>query len=330
MQPSRVERAPRIPIVLCIDVEPDPRVLPQTDAPPWVGFEETDLYFGAVRLRWLALTGAPPHLCWFLRMDPQIAACYEASDFAVRCYPVNLSELTRHGDELGLHVHGSRFDAGRAAFVVDNGNAAWMEHCVRSSLEAYREAFDSPCRSFRFGDGWTSQAAFDLLEELGVLYELTAEPGAPARPCLVPGEALFTGALPGWAGIPTRPYRPARGDYRTPDPARRDGLWIIPMSSGNGVNASQETTPDRPVRTLNLTLEPDIFRAIAERILTTEQRPYLGLMVRSEAILDAMHRRRIDENLEMLATHRLANRFRLSRPDEALALLGLNEASPGR
>jgi hypothetical protein len=322
----------RIPIVLCVDVEPDPRVLTRTGAPPWQGFEATVGFLSSLRPFWQKLTSAPVHFSWFLRLDPQVAECYGGADYPVRHYPTLIAEIARAGDEIGLHVHPHRWDEAGDAFCVDHGNVAWVEHCIRFGLTAYRNAFRKPCRSFRFGDGFSSQESMRLLDDSGVRYELTAEPGAPARPCLVPGEAPYTGELPGWIGIPTRPSRPSRADYRVPDDGGATRMWVIPMSSGNGVDDSMVPTAELPVRTLNLTIAPDLFAAIAARILASSPRPYLGLMMRTDSALDDATRTRVAGNLDVLASHAWAPRFQFSRPGELMAVLGVGDrwlASPG-
>ena len=58
-----------IPLIFCVDVEPDPRLV-NYDAPePWIGYEITQRYLRELRPRIEAATGAPVHYSWFLRID---------------------------------------------------------------------------------------------------------------------------------------------------------------------------------------------------------------------------------------------------------------------
>jgi hypothetical protein len=60
-------------VVLCIDVEPDPRLVSRQAPEPWRGYEATQRPMEDWRARFGDATGAPVHFAWFLRMDPQIA-----------------------------------------------------------------------------------------------------------------------------------------------------------------------------------------------------------------------------------------------------------------
>lgn len=59
-------------VVLCIDVEPDPRAFDPDDPPAWEGFERFVERFPAVRARLEEASGASAAFTWFLRMDPQV------------------------------------------------------------------------------------------------------------------------------------------------------------------------------------------------------------------------------------------------------------------
>src|SRR5438552_4093078 len=57
---DRVPRRPETPIVLCIDVEPDPLVFDPADPPPWLGFERLLQRLPALRRRLSEATGRAP------------------------------------------------------------------------------------------------------------------------------------------------------------------------------------------------------------------------------------------------------------------------------
>jgi peptidoglycan/xylan/chitin deacetylase (PgdA/CDA1 family) len=248
-------------------------------------------------------------------MDPQVERCYGDAAWIARASGNAIEALARQGDEIGLHAHMYRWDEPTEAWIVDHGDPDWVAHCLDVSFEAFRRSLGRRCASFRFGDGWCSSAALARLEAAGARWDLTGEPESQPRPSLVPGEAA-TGSLPGWVGIPRAPYRPSCEDFRRPDPRRRSGIWEIPLTAGTGSDASA------PWRTLNLTLEPEIFQAVVERVIDGAARPYLGFMVRSDdACGDA--REVVLANLAFVASHPQARRFRFSTPEEAMRRLGV-------
>lgn len=165
----------QLPIVLSIDVEPDDRTV--RHPVDWRGFEESFELFQGLRKQLEARTGNPVHFSWFVRMDPQIETVYGDCSWAARRYRALFDMIEGHGDELGLHVHSWRWSEADADWVAEYGDQQWVETCVRKSAAAFHESFKRPCRSFRFGDHWMSEATIQLLEELGIRYDLTLEPG---------------------------------------------------------------------------------------------------------------------------------------------------------
>jgi hypothetical protein len=218
-----------IPILLCIDVEPDERSPGPDDRAEWAGFEETCRLLNRFRWRLAAAAGRPVNFGWFFRMDPQIAHVYGAASWPALRYRRLIDELGAAGDELGLHVHPWRWEAGSRRWIEDFADQAWVEHCVRSAFEAFAESMGTPCRAFRFGDRWMSDAALGLLEALGARVDLTPEPGqnvaGPPEP--------FLGRFPDYTGVPRRPYRPARSDFTRAGVKDARDLWVIPLSAGS-------------------------------------------------------------------------------------------------
>jgi hypothetical protein len=59
-----------LPIVLCIDIEPDRRMVARRRAEPLLGLEKLMTLLPGLRDRVAALTGVAPSFTWVLRMDP--------------------------------------------------------------------------------------------------------------------------------------------------------------------------------------------------------------------------------------------------------------------
>src|SRR2546425_4997123 len=100
----------KIPIIICIDVEPDEREIDSTAAIDWAGFERVFEFFSVFRSRLEKETQAPAHFSWFMRMDPQIEHTYGLSWWVAERYREAIAQLERAGDEIGLHTHGWRWN----------------------------------------------------------------------------------------------------------------------------------------------------------------------------------------------------------------------------
>lgn len=219
----------RIPVLMCIDVEPDERLIDPNVRKAWRGFEITYEFFSELRLRLQAATGSPVHFCWFLRMDPQIARTYGSASWAVTRYPLLIEELKRAGDALGSHTHAWRWNDASNEWILDLADQEWVDQCVRMGLRSFNESLNESCLYFRFGDRWMSNATFDLVEKLGVRFDMTLEPGQEGGQLEEPS----TGSLLDYGHVPQYPYRPSRREFRIPGSVFKRRLWAIPLSAGS-------------------------------------------------------------------------------------------------
>jgi hypothetical protein len=321
----------KIPVIICLDVEPDEREINSALSKDWDGFEESFEYFSNLRPRLEAATGARASFSWFFRMDPQIEHVYGLSWWVARRYGESIKRLKLAGDEIGLHTHAWRWDAGALRWVVDHGDQSWINHCVHTSFEAYRSAFGRHCLSFRFGDRWMNNETMALLESLGVKFDLTVEPGKTARRSLHPKES-HTGSLPDYMATPRWPYKPSRQDFRKHSPARGRGLWAIPLSTQKvlGRFAALKRAAmavgmfQRRYEAcqLNLCLDGAIFRLMVNRLLEHPCKTYLAPVARTDIGLRSRARANLEQNVNFLLSHPLVNHFRFVRPAEAVKLLG--------
>jgi peptidoglycan/xylan/chitin deacetylase (PgdA/CDA1 family) len=320
----------KIPVVICIDVEPEDRETGRGSVSDWAGVDETIEFFSALRPRLELATGAPARFCWFFRMDPQVEHTYGVTSWGVERYRAHIRKLEAAGDELGLHTHAWRWDATTQRWVIDHGDQAWVEHCVRTSIDTYRKVFGRACRSFRFGDRWMNNDTIALLESSGIEFDLTLEPGRHVSPDL---EEVHTGTLPDYRDVPTWPYRPAQHEFRRRGRRSARDLWVIPLSTGRfwpsrfaplergaralGINLHRrhETTP------LFLNLERPRFELMVNSLLAVWTKPFLAPVLRSDAAGKVKCKANMRDNVEFLLTHPLASRFRFVRPHEAIELL---------
>jgi len=210
-------------MLLCFDVEPDPRVLDKPD--DWLGFEETFRFVQEARPALAQATGADPHFVWSLRMDPQIERTYGTPTWVAQRYPDQLAALQEAGDELALHIHPWRWDES-IGWVSDFVDTDWARVCVEMAFRAYAEAFGRDCRTTAFGDRWLTRENLAVAVSLGSRYDMTPEPGH--RPTPTPNPQL--GILPDYTNTPRTPYRPSPDDPTRPG-GGSDAPVIFPITT---------------------------------------------------------------------------------------------------
>ncbi len=265
-------------------------------------------------------------------MDPQVAEVYGEAAWSVRRYAAELHELARQGDEFGLHTHAYRCEG--ASWLNDHGNPSWIDHCLTTSFAAFEAVVRRPCRIFRMGDRFMSQATMAYLERSGVQFDLTVEPGMPPVPALDPSEP-HTGSLPDYRGVPTRPYRPSRKDWRQPDTARGDGIVEIPLSTGLGPEVCVPMTPikqlkrgvraligrshpTRSVEALNLARPSSTFRSVLDQLLMSEQTQHLAVVARTNTAIVPESRAAMEATIDYLLAHPMRRFLAFVTPQDAL------------
>lgn len=220
-----------LPVVLCIDIEPDPRTPPVPCADPWLGFELLLAQIEPLRQLIERTTGRPARLNWFLRADPQIEVAYGSLRWGIDRYRGALDRLAEAGDELGVHPHSWRWRPEQGGWLSDQADPEWVANCARCALETFAEAFGRPCRAYRHGDRYWSDALWALIADAGVTVDLTPEPGMPMASRLSASERAT-----GW--IPHLP-----GDRHQPFIARRStsALVSLPLTTVPRAPAGHET-----------------------------------------------------------------------------------------
>ncbi len=330
-----LDASAKIPIIVCIDVEPDGFYIDRTKKLPWKGYEACVSFFSQLRPKLEKATGSPVHFSWFHRMDPQVADVYGSPDWPITHYPEFSEELIRNGDEMGLHPHAYRWEPAINEWIVDHGNQNWVNHCVDMSFSAYKKAFGRGCESFRFGERWMSNETMDLIEKKGIKFDLTIEPGLKEIGSYHPTKP-FTGSLPDYTEVPRYPYKPSEIDFRKPDFSRNTNLWVIPFSTAmitykfgrtewlyRRIFAPQFLKPR--ISGLIMNLNSIHFISVVEDALRSLDKPYLMLAMRSHVAAIPRLLKNIEENCQYLLTHKLRHRFVVSTPQETAEILGLKK-----
>lgn len=278
-----------MPAVLCVDLEPDDRELAVPSAPSWPGADAL-----LADDAWLrdAMGDRSAPVNWFVRCDPQVEACHGSADWALERYAARLDALAATGDEVGLHPHNWRWHADGRRWSVDNGDD-WAEHCVEVALAGYERVLGRPCRAYRHGDRFMSDAIARRLLASSVEVDLTLEPGPPAVRDAVPGVPT-SGITPHVDQALVRPFQPSPDDFTVPD-ERSDGrLTMVPLTTGL---VAHGPAPE----TAYLWREPEAFAAQLDLLLLDTRRRHLAFAIRSDMALPSWWRTNIERNLRVLA-----------------------------
>lgn len=223
-----------IPVLLCIDVEPDDRQIDPVAQVDWFGFERAVPLIEQLRPRLEAATGRRVRVSWFLRLDPQIAHVYGDPGWAADRYRGTFDALRLVGDELGIHLHPWQWDHEASVWMQNFADQSWVTHCVETAFATFEREFAIPCRAFRFGDRWMNDETIALVESLGATSDSTIEPGRVGTET----PEQYTGTFPDYSDVPRFPYRPSRLDFRSPKPEPLLSLVVIPVQSAPATWAS--------------------------------------------------------------------------------------------
>jgi hypothetical protein len=329
-----------IPIILCIDVEPDPFLVNRSNPEPWAGYEQTFAYLHDMRGRFEDATGSPVHYTWCFRMDPQVADSYGSPTWAVDRFPAFAEEIRRQNDETGIHPHAYRWAHDKQRWIEDLGNQDWVDHCVESSLDAYETAFGRRCETFRFGNFWINSETINLLERRQVRYDLTVEPGLPADFSGTLEKGFSTGSRPDLTRVPRVPYQPCQDDLCKPAPPGSRNITVIPLTSGSlqvGArlwsraarlwrNGWRHRLQSVPLSMWKRWDPPNTFDRMIDRAIAAQSAPYLAFAIRSSVGIGRSFKA-VDNCLQVVLSQAQRRRFVFSTPAEALVLLAETSAA---
>lgn len=219
----------KIPILICVDSEPNARSVDPTRKSDWTGFEQTFKFFRELRPRLQSASRAPVHFTWFMRMDPQVEYVYGDAGWVVRRYQSILDQLQSDGDDIGLHAHPWQWSDQAKTWIANFGEQAWVNHCLELSFKTFQATMGRPCTLFSFGDHWMNEATLDLLERLGAEFDISTQPGLTISGVSEP----YSGVWRDYAELPRIPYRPFKRDFTRSSTDEMRQIWEIPLSTGS-------------------------------------------------------------------------------------------------
>ncbi len=316
-----------IPIVLCVDAEPDARIV-DPSAASWLGLPLTFDLLERERPRQVRATGRDAHLNWFVRMDPQVAAAHGSPAWAVEQHRASFDRLVAAGDGVGLHTHTWRWDTTLGTWVSDFSEPAWIDECLELSFSAFEQVMGRPCTIFRFGDRWMDHRTMGELEARGIEIDLTLEPGFGPDSFYGPGE-ITRGELPDYRAVPAAPFVPSRNDYRVPGAPGERRVWELPVTTAavrpNVAHRMYSRwiarKPATSLSTALLSLSTPAFAQLVDDALRRPN-PHLVLTLRTGAAAVPRYAARIEANLAVLRARPEAPRCAWLTPAEARAHLG--------
>jgi hypothetical protein len=305
------------PILLLVDVEPDERHCTAGDG--WRGTRLVLEELERARALWRRITKEEVALNWFLRSDPQIETTWRCRNQIEIVFPRFVRHLRQGADFAGIHPHFWRWNPSQQRWHNDFAGAEWKEKCLRNAIDGFVQMLGYRPLASRFGDRWIDQTLVDLLLREGIRYDLTLEPGAPAR-------RLFddTGsALPELPHEPLHPFRPQSTNFLQPRPAGTPGpdLWMIPVSMTPPAWGLVRNVPPlrRFRRTCNLVLWPRLMQRFVASELASESKEPLVLVMRSGDLANPRYLSNFMAMIDLISKHPGLPGCRFTTVPDALA-----------
>jgi hypothetical protein len=330
----------RMPVVITVDLEPDPLWPELGTREPWTGAQAWFEYVKRLRGLLEQATARPVHFTWVLRMDDQVAEAYGSASWVADAYGRELEALVAEGDELGVHPHSWRWQEPPGWWLQDHADDSWNDHVIQTSFNAFRESFGRGPTVHRFGSRFITAAIVRKIAELGFTIDMTIEPGARGMVALA-DDVPATGYLPDQTRAPRFPYRPSPEDPLRPaddeetNRAPRDGsstLWMLPMSALDPAPwlpiwrrvARRARFAGQPLHRpaeLWAPVVPESFWALAIAEAERLPEPYLSLAVRSDCLVVPILSGPVTSKFESLSDYSAADRMQFTTATEALGQL---------
>lgn len=330
----------KIPVIFCIDVEPDDSQINRTVKAPWVGYEEMFEYAQRLRESLKVSCGQSANFSWLFRLDPQVEETYGDGKWPLTHYDAILEALIEEGDEFGIHPHAFRWMNENNCWITDHADQQWVNYCIQTSYDHFKQHFGYAPRIHRFGARWLSNETVNYVEDLQIPYEITLEPGYDSH-AAVNMKQRINGTAPDLRNVPKYPYKCGRHDFTVEDPRARQQTLMIPITTGK-VNykygrfehAWRSIVTPKLVKPFCMsahvaTRQPRLFRELIDQVVSAMDKPYLALLMRSNSVSIDVNRQMMDENFNMFMAHPLRERFVFATIENAMDMLGYAQvASP--
>lgn len=220
-----------LPVCVLLDLEPDEFFPEPGQAVACEGIRHALAVMRELRPHLAAATGHPVSFGWRLRTDAAIELLCGRAEGLLDPFRDALAACAEAGDDLGTHVHLSRWVGDPGRWVLDFADPAWVRHSIDVAAGGFQRLTGEAVRSFSFGDCWADHESLAYVGGLGVRVDTTLELG------LDPGRDVHQGHrrrgdLPDLRGVPAAVYRASSRDFRCPAEAGDPGLgelWMVPI-----------------------------------------------------------------------------------------------------
>jgi hypothetical protein len=329
----------KIPLIFCVDVEPDERIIDTKEKASCDGNEALHDYMEDARSKLSDALDSEVNFTWFYRMDPQIERVYGSASYFLDQAKEQVTTYQQRGDKLGLHTHAYRWDDNQQTWIVDHGNQAWIDHCLDVSFDAFYKSTGEQCKIFRFGDRFLNQATVKKLNELGVKYEMSLEPGWPQQPALSLDEE-FTGFLPNTEWVPERPFKLNPDNWTDLSGSGSSDMVAIPMSTGRGATEplpqglakykwftrkilGMPHAPRQRFETLNIARPYPSTTKIFDELVASPTASPVAFVMRSSIPAKPDKKQNSDRFIQHILQHPKLKDFVVTTPENAMKTLGM-------
>ncbi|HYE75370.1 MAG TPA: hypothetical protein VEF04_18645, partial [Blastocatellia bacterium] len=301
--------------IFCIDVEPHHRTPAKGARSEWDSFEDAFQLFEEWRGLLAQATKQPVNFNWFLRLDPQIEQIFGSVAWVVDNYREIFNRILAAGDEIGIHLHAYRWDSINQVWFSDFADSNWIEHCIQTSVRAYRDVFRCSASAFRFGDRWMSNQTIESLEKAGIKYDLTLEPGTKSTSRLSLPEPA-TQDLPDYRNTPRRPYQPSVTNYLCPGQDDKRKIWMIPVSASPARWHLSRRWPFLHSGGYQLNLALSTFRQtrLINHLMSAKSSQLIVALFRTGDLAEEQYRNNFIKNLRAISHHPRLETYNFTTP----------------
>jgi hypothetical protein len=122
--------------------------------------------------------------------------------------------------------------------------------------------------------------------------------------------------------VPNEPYQPSPDDFKRPGTPGQGRLWLIPLGTGRVKRGFLNLFGPRQLYPLHLGLDCRLFALIAAQLIKCLSKPYIGIVLKTDMLLDPQLVDAMRSNLEFFTRHRSSSRFVFATPQESMRMLG--------
>jgi hypothetical protein len=306
------ERRLIIPILLCIDVEPDAQNIPLGTKPEWTNVLPAVSYLEEIRLKLQDATNSAVNFLWMLRIDQEIAETYGSATWLIEVYRDLFYDLAAKGDWIGLHPHTEVWDTTCNNWVLDLANPNKDAEEINKAFSLFNETLGFTPPAIHFRPYQMSNAILEVVEKWGCRYDVSLESNHFFEHCT--GSTLLNPPeTPQFPALPATPYQPSLENFWQSGENKRD-LWIIPLSN------SYLPHLDRPIQ-LNFFFQPANVGYLMDNVLEQLSSPYLIFSARTDIVITPEAKAFMDDTIDYIARHPLAKLFRFTNPAELVRVV---------